>query len=981
MNEVESEEAPSLGPFNKNRQTLRFPGVWQQSWGQTFMQFRLRGISAILAGLSFLAGLSSASEVQAQQPARRITRAISNDQRVTLSGSLNPHVKSASDSGRMDSSAKLTGISLFFKPSATQQQELEQLLAEQQDPSSANYHKWITPAEYAARFGMADSDLQQVQSWLTSQGFTIDSVSPSKNRISFSGTVAQVETAFGTEMHRYSLNGVSHFAPATELSLPATLSGVVTGVRNLNDFRPKPHLVVKTNYTSASSGNHFLAPDDITTIYNVKSLYNRGYDGTGQRIAVVGQSAISLTDIANFRSAAGLAAKAPTPVLVPGTGSSVTSSGDEGESDLDVEWTGGIAKNADIYFVYTGSNTNYGVFDALDYVIETNLAPVVSISYGTCEANLTTSDKTTLLSWFQQANAQGQTLIAAAGDSGSADCDYHATAATNGLAVDVPASFAEVTGIGGTTFQEGSSSYWNSSNNTYNGSALSYIPEKVWNDSVDYSASSLSSGGGGKSTLFSKPSWQSATGVPSDSARDVPDLSFAASASHDGYLYCSSDSSTGITGSCTNGFRDSTSTYLTVAGGTSFGAPVFSGMLTVINQWKSPSGRGNINSSLYSLYTSTPSIFHDVTSGSNAVPCSGSKNCSGGYMTGYTAAAGYDLASGLGSVDVDALAAAMPVISTSSLAATTTTVTASTTTLTSGATVTFTATVAPKSGSGVPTGTITWAVDGTTVSQTSTLTSGTAAYSTAFTQTGSHIVTATYSGNSSYAASYGVVTATLGSTSSTGSSGTGSGSSTVTITSKNSYAGTVKFTLSTSSTSLGGVCYTATSPAVSANSTASATITLYTNTSDCASGSVSHISGPGSTSSLNVVSESKQPTKPTSRSYPMGMGIALASIALIGGVGSRSRKWLTVVCVLVIGSFGLLAGCGGGSSSSSSSSSGSGSSSSSGSASFTVAATDVAITKSSTSNVPAGTYSITVIGTDSSSSSLKASTTFTLTIK
>jgi subtilase family serine protease len=488
---------------------------------------------------------------------------------------------------------------MYFKPSASQQQDLDTLLAEQQDPTSANYHKWITPAEWATRFGMSDADLQKVQAWLTSQGFTIDGVSNSRNSSSFSGTAAQAEAAFGTEIHTYTVNGSSYFAPSSELSIPSALSGVVLGVRNLNSFRPTPHRILKSNFTSSTSGNHYLAPDDITTIYDVKALYNAGYDGTGERIAVVGQSAISTTDVANFRSAAGLASKAPTLVLVPGTGSSVTSSGDETESDLDVEWSGAIAKNADVYFVYTGSNSNYSVFDALDYVVQTNLAPVISVSYGTCEANLSTSDKTTLLSWFQQANSQGQTIIAAAGDSGAADCDYQATSASKGLAVDVPAAYAEVTGIGGTTFSEGSGSYWNSSNNSYNGSALSYIPEVVWNDTS--SAGELAAGGGGKSILFTKPSWQSATGVPSDGARDVPDISLDASNYHDGYLYCSEDSSTGITGSCSNGFRDANNTYLTVAGGTSFGAPIFSGILTMSNQWKAQTGQGNINAPLYYL--------------------------------------------------------------------------------------------------------------------------------------------------------------------------------------------------------------------------------------------------------------------------------------------------------------------------------------------------------------------------------------------
>lgn len=920
----------------------------------------IRNLFLACSGLLLFWGLIP----HAEAAVNRISAQVTSSSRVALEGSLHPQAKAANQTGHLDGSTKLSGITMYFKPSASQQQDLDTLLAEQQDPTSANYHKWITPAEWATRFGMSDSDLEKVQAWLTSQGFTIEGISKSRNSISFSGTAAQAEAAFGTEIHTYTVNGSSYFAPSTELSIPSALSGVVLGVRNLNSFRPTPHRILKSNFTSSTSGNHYLAPDDITTIYDVKALYNAGYDGTGERIAVVGQSAISTTDVANFRSAAGLASKAPTLVLVPGTGSSVTSSGDETESDLDVEWSGAIAKNADVYFVYTGSNSNYSVFDALYYVVETNLAPVISVSYGTCEANLSTSDKTTLLSWFQQANSQGQTIVAAAGDSGAADCDYQATSASKGLAVDVPASYAEVTGIGGTTFSEGSGSYWNSSNNSYNGSALSYIPEVVWNDTS--SAGELAAGGGGKSALFSKPSWQSATGVPSDGMRDVPDISLDASSYHDGYLYCSEDSSTGITGSCSNGFRDSNNTYLTVAGGTSFGAPIFSGILTLINQWKAPTGQGNINSTLYSLYSSAPSAFHDITSGNNKVPCtSGSTDCGSSGYIGYTAGTGYDQATGLGTIDAYELASSFPTASTSTLTATTTTVTASTTTLTSGVSVTFTATVAASSGSGTPTGTITWAVDGTSVS-TSTLSSGTATYSTSFTQTGSHIITATYSGSTTYASSYGVVVASLGSTASTGSSGTGSGTSTVTVTSKNSYAGTVKFSLSSSSSGLSTACYSVSNAAVSANSTATSTITIYTTTSDCTTGSVRHAFG---TTGQITTSSNRSGTSMPGR-HPVGTAVGFAAVLLIGGLSRKTRSWTVLSCLLVAGALGVLSGCGSSSSSSSSSSSGS----------FTLSATNMTITRSSSSGVSAGTYTITVTGTDTSSSSLTATTTFTLTV-
>jgi subtilase family serine protease len=225
-------------------------------------------------------------------------------------------------------------------------------------------------------------------------------------------------------------------------------------------------------------------------------------------------------------------------VLVSGSGSAANNgSGDEEKSDLDIEWSGAVAKNATIYFIYTGNNKNHGVFDSLQYAIDSKIAPIISVSYGGCETEFSASNLSTLQSWFLQAAAQGQTIIAASGDSGAAGCDYSTgsqpvTTATHGLAVSLPASSPYVTAIGGTQFNEGSGGYWNSSNNGSNGSALFYIPEAAWNETTDSikNGGGLASGGCGKSALFGKPSWQIGTGAPEDGRRDRPDVSLAAAA-------------------------------------------------------------------------------------------------------------------------------------------------------------------------------------------------------------------------------------------------------------------------------------------------------------------------------------------------------------------------------------------------------------------------------------------------------------------
>ena len=631
-------------------------------------------------------------------PVNRISPAIDERETVVLQGNVRPLLSKATDEGRMDGGTRLQ-ISMSFKKTPEQEAALEKLLAEQQDPHSANYHNWLTPQQFADRFGMSATDIATVTAWLQSQGFRVDRVANSRTQIWFSGPVSKIETVFRTEMHNFQLNGQAHFANTTELSVPAALSDVVLGFANLDNFRPKSHLKRSTpttdpvlaHFTSNLSGNHFLIPGDFATIYDVNPLYTHSpaFDGTGQRLVVVGQTALfssasggisppgAPTDVDAFRSAAGLPARTAsnfTQTLVPSTGTAALSTSDIDEASLDVEWSWGIAKGANLNYVFVGNLSTASVFDALHYAIENKLAPVISISYGNCESALGTSFVQQFAGWAQQANAQGQTITAASGDFGAADCDTSPTLpAQGGIAVDIPAALPYVTGVGGTEFTgdgagtvtgtspsscAAATQYWAQSCSLTSGaSALSYIPETTWNDTV--AAKQLDGTGGGASTFFSKPSWQTATGVPSDGARDVPDIALNASNSHDSYLFCSQ-------GSCVNGFRlASTNTSnpngVTAAGGTSFGAPTFAGIVTILNQATGSTGQGNLNPTLYAVYASTPSAFHDITTGNNIVPCgTGTPDCptTGTLQYGFSAGTGYDQVTGLGTPDVDALVSA-----------------------------------------------------------------------------------------------------------------------------------------------------------------------------------------------------------------------------------------------------------------------------------------------------------------------------------
>jgi subtilase family serine protease len=632
-------------------------------------------LTASALKLSFLVSCLSVSVslAQAQVPSPRITSPIDSSQRIMLPGTHSPMATPGNNVGRVPQTSSVRGMNIVFARSAAQEASLAALIAAQQNPKSPLYHHWLTPDQFAARFGVADADLAKVQAWLKGQGFALNGVSRSRDRISFSGTVAQVETAFGTQLRYYAVNGKSHYAPSSDLNVPAALAPVVQAVRNLSSFRPKSHLRIKQpapRFTSSQSGSHFLTPKDVSTIYDVTPAYNAGYDGAGQSIAVVGQSLVVVSDMENFESAAGLAKKDPTLVLVPNSGTATVYTGDESESDLDLEYSGGMAPGASISFIYVGNSANYSVLDALTYAIDNRVAPIISISYGLCETQLASSDYTSLNGILAQAASQGQTVVSASGDSGSEDCSGVTgltTSQQQALAVDFPASSQYVTGMGGSEFptsdvSSSNTTYWQSASGTdVVSSALSYIPEQAWND--DSSTSGISSGGGGVSTFTARPTWQTGVpGIPSGSFRLVPDISLSASPNNAGFLYCSSDSSIGVTGSCSNGFRDSTSTYLTVAGGTSFDAPIYAGLQALINQKVNSSGEGVVNPTLYSLAADSnayASAFHDVTSGSNACTA-GTTYCSTAGSANYSAAAGYDRATGLGSIDFYNLLSSWP---------------------------------------------------------------------------------------------------------------------------------------------------------------------------------------------------------------------------------------------------------------------------------------------------------------------------------
>ncbi len=564
--------------------------------------------------------------------ARRIKSFVDDRERVALRGQRHPAARIEDDRGAASPGTRLERMVLTLQPEESRQRELEALLEAQHDPGSPDFQRWLTPQEFGARFGVSEWDLLQVVSWLKSAGFDVEEIPESRLAIVFSGTVGQTEAAFHTPIHIYAVGGQEHHANAADPEIPAALAGVVGGVVSLHDFHAMPLHAgaraladVSPEYSSGST--HYVSPADFTTIYNLSPLYSAALDGKGQSVAIVGRSNIKSSDLQSFRSMFGLPAGAPQ-VIVNGTDPGIPSTDEQFEAQLDVEWAGAVALNGQVQFVTSASTTaTDGVVLSAQYIVNHNVAPIVSLSFGSCEQAMGTGGNQFWNSLWQQAAAQGMSVLVASGDSGAAGCDGASNStAAYGRGVNGLCSSPYVTCVGGTQFNDtaNASLYWATSNKTY-GSALSYIPEVAWNTSASTSGGSgLWATGGGASTIYTKPAWQTGTGVPADNHRYVPDVSLNGSV-HDGYLVV------------VNG-----QTY--AAGGTSGSTPAFAGLMALVLQ-KQGAKVGNPNPVLYALRAlqarGGTAVFHDVTSGDNTVP----------GVTGYTAGSGYDAATGLGSVD------------------------------------------------------------------------------------------------------------------------------------------------------------------------------------------------------------------------------------------------------------------------------------------------------------------------------------------
>jgi len=640
--------------------------------------------------------LLPAAPVFAQED--RVHEPVDSSRVVTLSGNVPRLAQPQFDQGRIAQEASVGLVTLSLTRTAAQQAELDKLLQDQQDRSSPNYHHWLTQEQYAERFGASANDCDKVASWLRSQGLIVDRVARGRNWITFSGSARNIETALHTELHRYLVNGAMHFAMAIEPSIPEAFAPVAGGFTGLDDFGP----AARPKYTN-TDGSHSISPGDFATIYDSTRLYSLGINGAGQEVAIAGNSDVLLSDIRAYRAMFGLAPNDPQTIVYgpdPGV------NGNQSEITGDIEVAMAAAPGAGIVLVATSNPATSAA-----YAVDDMLAPVISMSFGFCEelAGLNLGYQLLQLrAVAQQANAQGITWVASAGDSGATGCEIHGVTAQAkmGLSASYPASFPEVTGAGGAEFVEGSGVYWSTVNIASGASALSYIPEAAWNES---SASGILAGGGGPSVLFPKPGWQTGPGIPRDGARDTPDIAFAAGCAHDPFI------------TIVNG-------NFSTECGTSAATPEFAGVLALLNQYLmstgalSQPGLGNVNPALYRLAQTSPNAFHDITVGNNIVPCViGTLDCITG-SEGFEAGSGYDLATGLGTIDIYNLVTQWNTAPATSI----TTVSTNTATLALSGNVSVAITVASSAGSVTPTGTVTL-ISGSQLLGTATLSATTLA--------------------------------------------------------------------------------------------------------------------------------------------------------------------------------------------------------------------------------------------------------------
>ncbi len=605
---------------------------------------------------AFAAGHRSANG-QAVNPHARtmLVESISESRLVSLRGNTRPEATAANDRGKVAGAHRFEHIYVQLKRSPEGEAAVKQFVDQLHNPASANFHRWVTAQQFGERFGLAQQDLDTVTSWLTSQGFVVNHVYPNLV-VDISGSVAQVNRAFHTEIHHLSVKGEAHIANISDPLIPAALSPVIAGIASLNNFRPHRMSHPVPSYT-LNSNYQVVTPADLQTIYDITPVYQAGLTGKGQTIVVLEDTDVYSTgDWHVFRKTFGLARSYPYGSFIqvhPGPGTTGTAgacdapgvNADDVEAILDAEWASAAAPDAAIVLAACAdTDANFGAFIAMENML-TNGNPtpgLMSLSYAGSETQNGESGNVYVYYLYELAAAEGVSMFAATGDWGAAASDEDLSNATHGIGTSGLASTPFNVAVGGTDFGDHynhvTSEYWSSTNGRTFGSALSYVPEIPWNDScagallsgyegyatpygIDGFCNSsfgnnfidTAAGSGGPSGCatgtpsldqvvsgtcqgWPKPDWQLVAGNPSDGVRDTPDVSLFAANGLWGHFYitCYTDVANG--GSSCFG-PPSTWTGL---GGTSVATPIMAGIQALVNQ-STGSLWGNPNPVYYQL--------------------------------------------------------------------------------------------------------------------------------------------------------------------------------------------------------------------------------------------------------------------------------------------------------------------------------------------------------------------------------------------
>ncbi len=608
------------------------------------------------------------------QASDRITTEVNSAELVTLPNHHPQWASKENAAGPLPSGLTLDGLTLVLSRSPEQEEKLQAFLAEQQEPASPNYHHWLTPAEMGERFGLSGQDIATLTRWLQSQGLHVHWVSPSRTFIGFGGTAGALGHAFHTELGAYHANGAQRVSPSSDPMIPRALAPAIKAIHGLYTVEDQPLHSFRLMHSvspdlSTSSGEHFLTPGDFSAIYG-------GGSTSGVTIGIVGRSRTDFSDFENFRqqtetnfpnpteivpTAFGGADPGPAYTSPPATNGSLD---DQSEATLDVMRAGSVAGNAQILLVVATAASG-GVEAGAQYLVETSPAPasVMSISFGACESAGGPAGVAFWDTLFQQAAAEGISVLVSSGDSGASGCDQAFTTPPSSPRANSPnyiCSSSYATCVGGTEFNDSSdpSQYWSENNSLNLASALSYIPEGGWNEPLNSDGGmQVAASGGGVSSVIATPTWQTGSGVPAArSGRYTPDIAFSAS-SHDGYFGCFAAGGGDCVASASGSFS------FAVFAGTSAAAPSMAGITALLNG-QTQATQGNLNPELYQMAATVPAVFHDVTVASsgvsscdaatpslcnNSIP--GTNGLSGG-QAGYSVTAGYDQMTGLGSLNI-----------------------------------------------------------------------------------------------------------------------------------------------------------------------------------------------------------------------------------------------------------------------------------------------------------------------------------------